>query len=297
MDQRIIVQLEAIVGKPDVVTNKEQMQNYLFDESPASVRPTPANDLVLVRPADAQQISAILTLANEHRIALFPRGGGTGLVGGAVPSIDGIILSMERMNKIEIDMGNVMAVAEAGVTLERLAKAADEVSLSFPPHPGDESAQVGGMVATNAGGSRAVRHGVMRNQVRAIEVVLPTGEILNLGRKVHKNNVGYDLMQLIIGSEGTLAVITRATLQLYPKYGATATLENAEQCDCCRTMITLITTVTLISLRRYHAISFGASPLSLVNRANQSLRHAESISDTSRKSIYFHSLRITEWSD
>jgi glycolate oxidase len=131
---------------------------------------------------------------------------------------------MERMNKIEIDTANLMADAEAGVTLGRLTTAADEAGLSFPPHPGDESAQVGGLVATNAGGSRAVRHGVMRNHVRAIEVVLPTGEILNLGRKVHKNNVGYDLVQLIIGSEGTLAVITKATLQLYPKYGATATL-------------------------------------------------------------------------
>lgn len=128
------------------------------------------------------------------------------------------------MNKIQIDEKNMMAVTEAGVTLAELAKAADEADLAFPPHPGDESAQVGGMVATNAGGSRAVRHGVMRNQVRAIEAVLPTGEILNLGRKVHKNNVGYDIMQLIIGSEGTLAVITKAILQLYPKYGATATL-------------------------------------------------------------------------
>jgi glycolate oxidase len=123
-----------------------------------------------------------------------------------------------------IDEGNMMAVAEAGVTLSQLVTAADKVGLAFPPHPGDESAQVGGLVVTNAGGSRAVRHGVMRNQVREVEAVLPTGEILELGKKVHKNNVGYDIMQLIIGSEGTLAVVTKATLQLYPKYEATATL-------------------------------------------------------------------------
>jgi glycolate oxidase len=158
------------------------------------------------------------------RLPLYPRGGGTGLVGGAVPTQDGIILSLERMKKIEIDKGNIMVTAEAGVTLGELAKAADEVGLSFPPHPGDENAQVGGLVATNAGGSRAVRHGVMRNQIRAIQVVLATGEVLDLGAKVHKNNVAYDLMQLLIGSEGTLAIITRATLRLYPKFGATVTL-------------------------------------------------------------------------
>lgn len=224
MDAFVIEKLESIVEKPHVITNREQIQNYLVDETPASVRPRPANDLALIRPADVYQVSAVLQLANKHGIAVFPRGGGTGLVGGAVPTRNGIILSMERMNRIEIDENNLMAIAEAGVTLDTLTHAAEEASLSFPPHPGDENAQVGGLVATNAGGSRAVRHGVMRNQVRAIEVVLPTGEILSLGGRVHKNNVGYDLMQLIIGSEGTLAVITKVTLRLYPKSGATMTL-------------------------------------------------------------------------
>jgi len=224
MDRFVIESLESVVGKAHVITNREQMQNYLVDESPVSVRPRPANDLVLVKPANTQQVSAVLQLANKLGIAVFPRGGGTGLVGGAIPTQDGIILSVERINRIEIDKDNMMAIAEAGVTLDKLATAAQEAGLSFPPYPGDESAQVGGLVATNAGGSRAVRHGVMRNQVRAIEVVLPTGEILSLGGRVHKNNVGYDLMQLIIGSEGTLAVITKATLQLYPKSGATMTL-------------------------------------------------------------------------
>ena len=107
-----------------------------------------------------------------------------------------------------------MAEAQAGVTLGKLIEAAKENGLSFPPHPGDENAQVGGLVATNAGGSRAVRHGVMRNQVRALQFVLPSGEIVNLGGKVHKDNVGYDLAQLIIGSEGTLGVVTQATIQL-----------------------------------------------------------------------------------
>jgi len=220
----VIRELEKIVGEANVVTRKEQMLNYLTDESPAAIRPKPAEDLTLVKPTNTQQVSNVMQLANNHRIAVYPRGAGTGLVGGAVPTTNGIILSLEQMDKIEIDNDNMMAIAEAGVTLEKLANMANASGLSFPPHPGDENAQVGGLVATNAGGSRAVRHGVMRNQVRAIEVVLPTGQIMNLGAKVHKNNVGYDLMQLLIGSEGTLGVITKATLRLYPKSEATLTL-------------------------------------------------------------------------
>jgi len=220
----VIEELESIVEKDNVVIDRGKMRDYLVDESPASVRPTAADDVVLVKAANADQVSALLQVANRHHVPVFVRGGGTGLVGGAIPTQNGIILSMERMNKILIDKENLMAIAEAGVTLAKLIEAADEVGLSFPPHPGDESAQMGGLAATNAGGSRAVRHGVMRNQIRALEVVLPTGEILNLGAKVHKNNVGYDLMQLMIGSEGTLAVITKVTVRLYPKSGVSLTL-------------------------------------------------------------------------
>ena len=224
MEESIVDGLRSIVEKAHVVTDREQMQNYLADETAAPVRPKPANDLILVRPANTQQVSAVLQLANKHGIAVFPRGGGTGLVGGAIPTRDGIILSLERLDRIEIDKENMMAIAEAGVTLEKLTKTANEVGLFFPPHPGDENAQMGGLVATNAGGSRAVRYGVMRNQVKALEIVTPAGAILNLGKRLHKDNVGYDIMQLIIGSEGTLAVVTKVTLRLYPKFGATATI-------------------------------------------------------------------------
>jgi glycolate oxidase len=224
VEESIVDDLRSIVEKAHVVTDREQMQNYLADETAAPVRPKPANDLILVRPANTQQVSAVLQLANKYGIAVFPRGGGTGLVGGAIPTRDGIILSLERLDRIEIDKENMMAIAEAGVTLEKLTKTANEVGLFFPPHPGDENAQMGGLVATNAGGSRAVRYGVMRNQVKALEIVTPAGAILNLGRRLHKDNVGYDIMQLIIGSEGTLAVVTKVTLRLYPKFGATATI-------------------------------------------------------------------------
>ncbi len=224
MDKDVIERLENIVGKSYVVTERELIQNYLTDESADVIRPKPASDLVLVRPANTQEISDILRLAKENNIPVFPRGGGTGLVGGAIPTQNGIILAMERMNRIEIDNENLMAVAEAGVTLETLSKSASEAGLFFPLHPGDETSQVGGLVATNAGGARAIRHGVMRNYVKGMEVVLPTGEILKLGGKLHKNNVGYDFMQFIIGSEGTLAVITKVSLRLLPMFGATATL-------------------------------------------------------------------------
>jgi len=224
VEESIVDGLRSIVEKAHVVTDREQMQNYLADETAAPVRPKPANDLILVRPANTQQVSAVLQLANKHGIAIFPRGGGTGLVGGAIPTRDGIILSLERLDGIEIDKENMMAIAEAGVTLDKLTKTANEVGLFFPPHPGDENAQMGGLVATNAGGSRAVRYGVMRNQVKALEVVTPAGAILNLGGRLHKDNVGYATMQLIIGSEGTLAVVTKVILRLYPKFGATATI-------------------------------------------------------------------------
>ena len=224
VDRLLLDGLESIVEKAHVISDRAQMQNYLADETAGPVKPKPANDLVLVRPANTQQVSAVLQLANRHHLAVFPRGGGTGLVGGAVPTRDGIILSLERMNRIEIDKENMMAIAEAGATLQRLANTAGQAGLFFPPHPGDENAQFGGLVATNAGGSRAVRYGVMRNQVKALEIVTATGEVLSLGGRLHKNNVGYDLMQLIIGSEGTLAVITKVTLRLYPKFAATATI-------------------------------------------------------------------------
>ena len=200
------------------------MLNYLADETPATMEPKPAEDIVVIKPSNAREVSAVVRLANQRNVPVFPRGGGTGLVGGAVPTRDGIVLSLERLNRVQVDKTNLMVDAEAGVTLGKLIQAAQEQGLSFPPHPGDENAQVGGLVATNAGGSRAVKHGVMRNQVRSLEVVLASGEIVELGAKVHKDNVGYDLMQLIIGSEGTLGIVTKATVQLYGSESASITL-------------------------------------------------------------------------
>ncbi|MEM3673073.1 MAG: FAD-binding oxidoreductase, partial [Candidatus Bathyarchaeia archaeon] len=142
----------------------------------------------------------------------------TGLVGGAIPTKDGIVISLERLNKIlEIDTENMMAVVEAGVPFSVLNVEAEKYGLWFPPHPGEESAQIGGVTACNAGGVRCIRYGVLRDYVKGLEVVLPTGKILTLGGKVYKDVSGYSLLHLLIGSGGTLGIITKVIVRLYPK--------------------------------------------------------------------------------
>ncbi|MCW4026918.1 MAG: FAD-binding oxidoreductase, partial [Candidatus Bathyarchaeota archaeon] len=223
-EARLLDRLAEVVGKDWVITEREFMEPYLKDETPEPMQPSPASDLILVKPSSTREVSQVLGTANEERIPVFPVGGRTGLVGGSVPTEPGIILSLERMSKIEIDRENLMAIAEAGATLADLIKASGDANLFFPLHPGDEGAQIGGLIATNAGGVRAVKYGVMRNYVKGMEVVMPTGEVVNLGGHLVKNNTGYDLMHLIIGSEGTLCIITKAVIKLYPKSMFTATL-------------------------------------------------------------------------
>lgn len=220
-----VEKLREIVGNDWVITKREQMERYLVDETAPGVRPKPADNVVVVKPANSQEIARILKLANIDKTPVFVRGGGTGLCGGAVPTLDGIVLSMERLDRIEeVDKDNLMIVAEAGVTLESMLKAVEEAGLFFPPHPGDEGAQVGGLVACNAGGTRAVKYGVIRNYVKGLEAVLPTGEVISLGGKLLKNNQGLDLMHLLIHSEGILGVITKVILRLYPRVASSGTL-------------------------------------------------------------------------
>ncbi len=217
--------LKGIVGEDWVITQRDQMEAYLYDETTPYQRLTPAEHVVVVKPVTAEEISQILKVANRDKTPVYPRGAGTGLVCGAMPTQDGIVISMERFDKVEeVDKENLMVVAEAGVTLAQLLEAVDGADLLFPPHPGDEGAQVGGMIAANAGGSRAVKYGVVRQYVKGLEVVLPTGEITTMGGKLLKNNTGLDLMHLMIDSEGILGIITKATMRLYPKFSGTATL-------------------------------------------------------------------------
>jgi glycolate oxidase len=180
---------------------------------------------LVLKPRSPFQVAAILEIADQEKIPVTPRGGATGLCGGCVPSAGGVVLSVENMNRVlEIDADNQMAVVEAGVTLNDFERAVEEAGFYFPPHPGEESAMIGGMIATNAGGSRAVKYGVIRNYVRGLEVVTARGDILSLGGKLIKSSTGYSLLHLMIGSEGTLAVITKAVIQILTKPSVTRSL-------------------------------------------------------------------------
>ncbi|UCD96298.1 MAG: FAD-binding oxidoreductase [Candidatus Bathyarchaeota archaeon] len=225
MKPELISAIRDIVGEEWLLSDRDPILDYLIDETTPAVLPTPADDVIVVKPSSTQEISNLLKFANENGIPVFPRGGGTGLVAGSVPTSNGIILSLERMNRvIEVDQDNLMMTAEAGVTLLSLKKAAAEAGLSFPLHPGDESAQLGGMVACGAGGASAVKHGVISDYVKGMEVVLPIGEVLTLKGKLLKDVAGYDLMHLLIGSQGTLGIITKVTLRLHPELKETITL-------------------------------------------------------------------------
>jgi len=219
-----VEELEDIVGKDWVITKKEHKEEYFKDETPPPVHPIVNYDSVLVKPENTEQVSQIVKWSNKNDISIFIRGAGTGLVGGCVPSKEGIVISLERFKEIELDQDNLMVTTGAGVTLEELFAELKNEDIFFPPHPGDEGAQIGGLVATNAGGARAVKYGVMRNYVKGMEVVLPTGEVLELGGKLLKNNTGFDFLDLFTGSEGSLGIITRVILRLYPRFRETATI-------------------------------------------------------------------------
>lgn len=207
----IISALAEIVGEKNVITG-EGRENYSRDET---LKSRPFLPEAVVKPGDTDSVARIMKLASAGKIPVTPRGSGTGLSGGAVPVYGGIVLSLERMNKIrEIDADNFVAVAEAGVVLSDLHKAIEEKGLYYPLYPGEMTATIGGNVATNAGGMRAVKYGVTRNFVLGLEAVLPTGEVIQTGGKFVKCSTAYDLTQLITGSEGTLAVITGVILRL-----------------------------------------------------------------------------------
>ncbi len=217
----IITLLADIVGIKNVLTG-ENRENYTHDELLGA---KPFLPEVVVTPENTESVAGILKLANQNIIPVTPRGGGTGLSGGATPIYGGIVISMEKLNKIlEIDKVNFIADVEAGVPLSELYQAVAEQGLYYPLYPGEASAFIGGNVATNAAGVRAVKYGVTRNFVLGLEAVLPTGEIIKTGGKYIKCSTGYDLTQLIIGSEGTLAVITKVLLRLVPPPGKTEIL-------------------------------------------------------------------------
>ncbi len=172
---------------------------------------------VVVHPLSTEEISKIMSYAYKNKIPVTPRGAGTGLVGSAVPLYGGILLDFTKMNKIlELDSENLTLTVEPGVLLMDIGKYVEKFNFFYPPDPGEKTATIGGNISTNAGGMRAVKYGVTRDYVRGLEVVLPSGEIIELGGKIVKNSSGYALKDLMVGSEGTLGIVTKAVLRLLP---------------------------------------------------------------------------------
>ena len=211
----ILIGLENILGKNYVFTDDETRNHYGHDETEDYVFPPS----VVVRPANAKEISAILKLANEHKIPVTAIGGRTGLSGGALCIYEGIGLSTERLNKIlTIDEQNLQVVVEPAVITQVLREAVAEKGLFYPPDPSSQgSCWIGGNVAENAGGARAVKYGVTKDYVLNLEIVLANGEIIWTGANTLKNSTGYNLTQLMVGSEGTLGIITKIVMKLLPK--------------------------------------------------------------------------------
>jgi glycolate oxidase len=196
--------------------------DYTHDEA---LTATPVRPLAVVRPGSTEEVAAVLRMASELGVPVTARGAGTGLSGACIPCADGIVLAFERMNEIlEIDTENHVAVVQPGVSLDQLDAALAPMGLVYPVAPGENSASLGGNVATNAGGMRAVKYGVTRHQVLGLVAVLVGGEVIRTGGKFVKATTGYDLTQLIIGSEGTLAIVTEATLKIYPRPAHSATM-------------------------------------------------------------------------
>lgn len=215
----IVEELSRIAGQANVWTSEEKLRACSRDESTSMIkREEYYMPEVVVAPRDAGEVSLILKLANRRLIPVTPRGGGTGLSGGALPLFGGIVISDERMNKIiEIDGENMTATVEAGVITSEINAAAAEKGLWYAGYPMSlESCHIGGNIAENAGGGNAVKYGVTMRYVLGLEVVTPTGEVLELGGKLMKDVSGFSLKELFVGSEGTLGYITKVILKLLP---------------------------------------------------------------------------------
>ncbi len=211
-----------IVGATGLLTGEQIGPDYGHDEALVGA---PVLPRYVARPQTSEQVAALLAAATEAKVPVTARGSGTGMSAGARPCPDGLLISFERMNAIlEIDTDNQVAVVQPGVTLADLDIATAPAGLMYTVFPGELSASIGGNVGTNAGGMRAVKYGVTRNNVLGLQAALPTGELIRTGGRITKLSTGYDLTQLIIGSEGTCALATEVTVRLYPRLGHSATL-------------------------------------------------------------------------
>src|ERR1700741_3013913 len=211
-----------IVGNHNLLAGDAIPDDYFHDEVLTTAPQKPA---YVAKPATAEEVAQLLKAATEHKVPVTARGSGTGLSGAAIPREDGLIISFERMNAVlEVDTINQVAVVQPGVTLTELDAATADFGLSYMVQPGELSSSVGGNVGTNAGGMRAVKYGIARHNVLGLQAVLPTGEIIRTGGKIAKVSTGYDLTQLIVGSEGTLALATEVIVKLHPRLDHSATV-------------------------------------------------------------------------
>jgi glycolate oxidase len=210
----LLAELKRIAGEQYVFADEESLNHYAHDETETLHFPPD----VVVKPRTVAEISSIMQLCNLHRIPVTPRGAGTGLSGGALPHLGGVLLSTERMNSIlQIDERNLQVTTEPGVITEVLQNAVKEKGLFYPPDPSSRgSCFIGGNIAENSGGPKAVKYGVVKDYVLNLEMVLPNGEVIWTGANVLKNSTGYNLTQLVVGSEGTLGIVTKIVLKLIP---------------------------------------------------------------------------------
>ena len=210
----LLEEIKSIVGAAYFFTDEESFAKYGSDET-EKLYYAPQ---VVVKPRTAEEISKLLILCNQHLIPVTPRGAGTGLTGGALPHLGGLVISMERFNTIlDLDERNLQVTTEPGVITEVLQNTVKEKGLFYPPDPASKgSCFIGGNISENSGGPKAVKYGVVKDYVLNLEIVLPTGEIIWTGSNVLKNATGYNLTQLIVGSEGTLGIVTKIVLRLIP---------------------------------------------------------------------------------
>lgn len=218
----ITTRLREIVGDHNLLVGDAIPDDYWHDEE---LNHPPQRPAYVAKPATAEEVAQLLKVATEHQVPVTARGSGTGLSGAALPREDGLVISFERMNKVlEVDTTNQVAVVQPGVTLIELDAATADAGLRYMVQPGELSSSVGGNVGTNAGGMRAVKYGIARHNVLGLQAVLPTGEIIRTGGKIAKVSTGYDLTQLIVGSEGTLALATEVIVKLHPRLEHSATV-------------------------------------------------------------------------
>lgn len=219
---KLITKLESLLGKDCVFADETDLEAYSHDETPGlSSLPE-----VVIKPGSEEQIKEILCLANEENFPVTPRGGGTGLSGGAIPAQGGVVLALERLNRIlEIDGENSMAVVQAGVINGELQRAVEKENLFYPVNPASmDSCTLGGNVAAATGGANTVRYGTTRDYVKGVRALLPTGDTVEAGGKISKNSTDHRFIQLVLGSEGTLAVISQITFKLIPHPSHTVVL-------------------------------------------------------------------------